>query len=94
MEMEMEKEMEKEFSYVEERDGEGGFALHGDPQEGARRPPTWRGFLLAILAAVILSVSATLLLGGSFGFSGGAASTGCGPGSECCPPADSLSGGR
>jgi hypothetical protein len=56
-----------------------------------RRGPTWRGWVLSILAAVILSVTATLLLGGSFAgrpegpMDPGAAGSGCG--GPCCPPA-------
>jgi hypothetical protein len=47
--------------------------------------------VISIIAAVVLSVTATLLLGGSFRFTGGAATGGaatggCGPGSDCCPP--------
>jgi len=59
-----------------------------------RRGPTWRGWVLSILVAVILSVTATLLLGGSSAFRTdraiAAGSGGCGSatGSTCCPPAD------
>lgn len=57
---------------------------------GGQAGPTWRAWVLSIVAAVILSVAATLLLGGSFrlrGASNGAAG-GCvpGSGSPCCPP--------
>jgi len=53
---------------------------------------TWRAWLLSIVAAVVLSVAATVLLGGSFrlpGASNGPAG-GCAPGSgsPCCPPQD------
>jgi hypothetical protein len=41
-----------------------------------RRGPTWPGWVLSILVAVILSVTATLLLGGY------------GAGSNCCPPSE------
>ena len=41
-----------------------------------RRGPSWQGWVLSILVAVILSVTATLLLGGS------------GAGSSCCPTAN------
>jgi len=37
------------------------------PAEG-RRGPTWRGWVLSILVAILLSVTATLLLGGSAAF--------------------------
>jgi len=56
-----------------------------------RTGPSWRGFVLAILVAIILSVMTTLLLGGSwssYSLSPAAAgsSGGCGPGAPCCPP--------
>ena len=70
----------------------------GNPHtEENRRGPTWRGWVLSILVAILLSVTATLLLGGSGSFSfrperavAGAAAGGCGSGagSSCCPPAD------
>jgi hypothetical protein len=55
-----------------------------------RTAPTWRGFVLSILAAVVLSVMATLLLGGSwssFSLRPAAAGSpgGCGSGGNCCP---------
>jgi hypothetical protein len=57
-----------------------------------RRGPTWRGWVLSILVAVILSVTATLLLGGSGAFRSdravAAGACGCGGGSNCCPPSD------
>ena len=62
--------------------------------EEGRRGPTWRGWVLSILVAVILSVTATLLLGGSGAFrsdhamAAGSTGSGCGSGSNCCPPAD------
>jgi len=66
----------------------------GDPgtAEG-RRGPGWKGWVLSILVAIILSVTATLLLGGSSAFRSDRAAAGaggCGPGagsgSGCCPP--------
>ncbi len=56
-----------------------------------RTGPGWRGFALSILVAVVLSVLATLLLGGSwFSYSLGPAaavsSAGCGTRGNCCPP--------
>lgn len=51
-----------------------------------RAGPTWRAWVISIIAAIVLSVTATLLLGGSFRFTGGAVSGGCGQGSGCCPP--------
>lgn len=50
-----------------------------------RRGPTWRGWVLSILAAIILSVTATLLLGGSSAFRSDRAVAGAVSG--CCPPA-------
>lgn len=56
--------------------------------------PTWRGWVLSIIVAVILSVTATLLLGGSSAFhadrgvAAGAGGYGSGSGRNCCPPAD------
>ncbi|MBP2676007.1 MAG: hypothetical protein H6Q84_2847 [Deltaproteobacteria bacterium] len=66
----------------------------GDPNTAeGRRGPSWRGWVLSILVAVILSVTATLLLGGSFSFrsddaAAGAGGRGSGAGRSCCPPAD------
>jgi hypothetical protein len=60
----------------------------------ARPGPTWRGLVLAVVAAVILSVAATLLLGGSFSFRKAAALPAgvCGAGGACCPPAETAAG--
>ncbi len=66
----------------------------GDPQTAeSRRGPTWRGWVLSILVAIALSVTATLLLGGSGAFrsdrvTAGAGGNGSGVGRSCCPPAD------
>jgi len=64
-----------------------------DPHTAAGRPgPTWRAWVVTIVLAVVLSVAATLTLGGFAAFrSGGApasqaAESGCG--GSCCPPAD------
>ena len=59
-----------------------------------RTGPTWRGFVLAILAAILLSVTTTLLLGGSWSSytlnpAAAGSSGGCGAGGSCCPPPDS-----
>lgn len=56
-----------------------------------RTGPTWRGFVLAILAAILLSVTTTLLLGGSWSSyklnpAASVSSGGCGAGGNCCPP--------
>lgn len=76
---------------VKESMSEAGFP---DGAEDARRPggrpgPTWRAWLLSIVAAIVLSVAATLLLGGSFRLPGAsnAAVGGCGAGAggPCCP---------
>jgi hypothetical protein len=66
-------------------------AARGDSHTAeARRGPTWRGWVLSILAAVILSVTATLLLGGSGAFRSdhtvAAEANGYGAGRSCCPP--------
>ena len=59
-----------------------------------RRGPIWRGWVLSILVAILLSVTATLLLGGSGAFRSDNAigpatgHGGSGAGSDCCPPAD------
>ena len=57
-----------------------------------RSGPTWRGWVLSILAAVILSVTATLLLGGSGAFRSdrpvAEEAGGYGAGRSCCPPSD------
>lgn len=60
-----------------------------------RTGPTWRGFVLAILAAILLSVTTTLLLGGSWSSYtltpvAAVSSGGCGAGGNCCPPPDSA----
>lgn len=65
----------------------------GDPQPAeGQRGPTWRGWVLSILVAIILSVTATLLLGGSSAFrpnrAVAAGAGGCGAGSNCCATAD------
>jgi hypothetical protein len=67
--------------------GTDGMALEDRPGPG------WRGFVLSILAAVVLSVIATLLLGGSWSSftshpAAAVSSGGCGSGGCCCPPAD------
>ena len=56
-----------------------------------RRGPSWKGWALSILAAILLSVTATLLLGGSGAFQSdrpvAAEAGGYGAGRSCCPPA-------
>jgi hypothetical protein len=72
-------------------------AAEGDSHpEASRRGPGWKGWVLSILVAILLSVASTLLLGGYGSFrieratTSGAAGSGTGPGygSSCCPPAD------
>ncbi len=69
----------------------------GNPRAAeGQRGPTWRGWVLSVLVAVLLSVTATLLLGG-YGFfrSDRAGVSGApGTGSNCCPPADPDGDGR
>ncbi len=68
-------------------------AAGDQPGEEGRHGPSWRVWVLSSLVAVVLSVTATLLLGGSGVFrtdqagAPGAAGSGCGAGSGCCPPA-------
>ena len=61
-------------------------SLEQDVQTGYA-PPTWRGVVIAVIAAIILSLTATLLLGGLFGVYKQRGSASGAPGSECCPPA-------
>jgi hypothetical protein len=59
----------------------------------SRRGPGWKGWVLSILVAIILSVTATLILGGSGAFrsdraaASGAGGVDCVAGRSCCPPA-------
>ena len=95
---EREDEMEKDGTGGPEREGLAGgpgaeerlFRAEGEPASPGDRPGlTWRGWVVSILVAIILSVTATLLLGGSFGpdrlLSPGACATD--PRGPCCPPA-------
>jgi hypothetical protein len=65
----------------------------GDPRAAeGRRGPTWRAWVLSILVAVLLSVTATLLLGGTSAFrsdrpAAGARDCGFGARSGNCPHA-------
>jgi len=76
------------------RDSANSIANEGPPAAERQRGPTWRGWVLSILVAVILSVAATLLLGGSGAFrsdrSVATGAGGYGTGRSCCPP--SLAG--
>jgi len=86
----------KEETGMEESTGSQGStetAATGNPHTaGTRRGPTWRGWVLSILVAIALSVTATLLLGGSAAFRSdravAAGTGGCGAGGNCYPPAD------
>jgi hypothetical protein len=73
----------------------------GDPNTSeGRHGPSWRGWVLSILAAILLSVTATLLLGGSGSFrqdravAAGSAEgeNGSWAGSSCCPPTEGRRG--
>lgn len=75
--------------------GEDGLqGVPGMPAENAVPAPvragaSWRAWVVAIVVAVVLSVTATLMLGGSGAFrqdsaGSGAGSGGCG--GACCPP--------
>ena len=67
-----------------------------EPTAEVQRGPTWRGWVFSILVAVVLSVAATLLLGGSVSFSpekvaatgASGSGSGSGAGRSCCPPGD------
>jgi hypothetical protein len=64
--------------------------VSGNPQSvESRRGPTWRGWVLSLLVAILLSVTATLLLGGygSFRTDRATAPGAAGTGGSCCPPA-------
>ncbi|MBI5575182.1 MAG: hypothetical protein HY896_02325 [Deltaproteobacteria bacterium] len=61
----------------------------GEPR-GREPGPTWRGFALSILVAIVLSVMATLLFGGSWSSyslrpAAAVSKGGCGSGGNCCP---------
>lgn len=66
----------------------------GHPEPDGGPGPNWRGLVIAVIAAVMLSVGATLLLGGVYGFTRGASGCGGGAGGDCCAPANSEPGGR
>lgn len=88
----MEEEMEvKEPTGMPDSKGTNAAGNPGVAED--RRGPSWRGWALSILVAVILSVTATLLLGGSSAFrsdgaTAGAGGRGSGAGRSCCPPVD------
>lgn len=82
--------MEREWDAGETAGGgiesESRVRIEGDPGEpGVRTSPTWRGLVIAVIAAIVLSVTATLLLGGSFGVYDRRVAGGCGSGGNCCP---------
>lgn len=83
----MEREEKMENAGGRESHREGLTAQEGESTKYAARPAlSWRAWVISVIVAVVLSVTATLLLGGSFRFTGAAISGGCGPGSACCPP--------
>ena len=55
-----------------------------DREDPMEKGPTWRAWVVSIIVAIVLSVTATLLLGGSFRLPGAGVSGGCGSGSDCC----------
>lgn len=75
--------MEENAGKIEEREG-------GAPRAGRA---SWRAVAVPVVLAVVLSVAATLLLGGMFRPAGWASGGGSGyaPGRSCCPPG--LTGG-
>lgn len=93
---ERENEMEKDGTGGPEREGLAGgpgagkqLRAEGEPASPGDRPGlTWRGWVVSILVAIILSVTATLLLGGSFGVTRALPLGVCatGNGGPCCPP--------
>lgn len=52
-----------------------------------RPGPTWRGWVISIFVAVILSVAATVILGGPFTWRASSAAPSAPCGGPCCPPA-------
>jgi hypothetical protein len=89
----MEEEMGRKGTTGTPGPAETNAAVDSHAAEG-RRGPTWRGWVLSILVAILLSVTATLLLGGSGAFrsdravASGSTGGGSGAGGSCCPPAD------
>jgi len=81
----MEEEMERKGTTGTPVPTETNAAVDSHAAAG-RRGPTWRGWVLSILVAILLSVTATLLLGGSGAFRSGHSAAGAGR--NCCPPAD------
>ena len=83
------------IGHAEDGDGAAASIPPAGPGAASVRPagPTWKGWAVSIIAAVVLSAAATLLLGGwsSFGpllNAGGPASpaSAAGCGGPCCPP--------
>jgi hypothetical protein len=78
----------------EPRENEVGYSRRGDflseglepDSQGGISSPSWRGLVIAVVAAIVLSVTATLLLGRSFGLGSAVARSGRGAGSDCCAP--------
>jgi hypothetical protein len=89
-------------SVIRPVDGEGGEnaplpSLNEPPGMAPPRGPTWKGWVVSIVAAVILSAAATILLGGwpspgPFRSAGTVSSGACG--GPCCAPAGGADSGK
>lgn len=71
--------MEENAGKIEEREG-------GGPRAGQT---SWRAVAVPVVLAVVLSVAATLLLGGVLRPTGPGEGIGYVPGRSCCPPGPS-----
>ena len=61
----------------------------GNRDDGERgNSPAWRGLVVAVFTAILLSLAATLLLGGPFEPGSRNAAVGCKHGSRCGFPAE------
>lgn len=67
---------------------DGGEGFRGPEEHADRLSPSWRGLVISIVVAIILSVTATLLLGGMFRPNGAGAAGGCPGGTRCSLPAE------
>ena len=88
--MDTDKEKSKEMGEGESAGMTGNSAFNPDGEARNKAgaggsAPSWRGWVISIVAAVVLSVAATLLLGGTFRLPGRAVA-GAGCGDPCCPP--------
>jgi hypothetical protein len=82
----MEREGEKKGTAGEFLTEQASRAEEARKDSPARPAPSWRAWVISIVVAVILSVTATLLLGGSFRLGGTVPAAGCGSGGDCCQP--------